>query len=143
VGVGVAFCIACIMVLVFPVAPYVPPPDPEFSDYFASRRRAERLFVESLTPQQAKEWQQRDYITVQGSDGQRYVIHNYPSTYNVELPQEANYCAHVPGVPRYDDYLVQKLMLETNAKAFCKNAGKRPVYSSLLFRPRYDGYDGF
>jgi hypothetical protein len=91
--------------------------------------RAEDLLKQMLSAAQKKEYETAREFTVVTESGKRYKIrHGWAG--NVDEIDEsgkaaARYCIHPTiGCPHPDNMLAQKLMLETDEKAFLKIANK-------------------
>lgn len=91
-----------------------------------ARARAEKLLLESLNPEQRSDMLERGRFYLLTQSGRRYRIDRHTHG-NVKLVDEKGglieqYCAQPNGIPADDAILAQKLMLETDEKAFLKVA---------------------
>lgn len=95
--------------------------------------RAEQLFLSRLTPFQLREFQHSKEFPVRGSRGTRYRINCTHCSGNVERVSDGiRFCAGPFGLPGYDFWLAQKLLIEADEDAFLKVARQYPA--NLPFR---------
>lgn len=93
-----------------------------------AQERARRLFLEVLDTEQRQTFEKNQKFYLIGSDGERYEVDctkHHQNVYQVdkEGKRKVGYCAYATGgVPLSDNHIVQKLLLETDAKAFLKVA---------------------
>jgi len=103
-----------------------------------AEEKARRLFYNSLSPEQRKQYNTNRHFTVVGNDTQQtYLIRCDSVIFNINqlnsngstrkqlcfVPQNAYY------LPRYDIYLAQKLSLEGNETATVATANKIPNFN--------------
>lgn len=91
-----------------------------------AKKRAERLLLAHLSPEQRDEYERLQRFHVVGADGKLYRIRRGWS-HNVELIEESDegrflteqFCIHpIERVPDEDNLLAQKLLLETDPERF-------------------------
>lgn len=93
-----------------------------------AQERARKLFLEVLDTEQRQTFEKAQKFYLIGSDGERYEVDctkHHQNVYQVdkEGKRKVGYCAYATGgVPLSDNHIVQKLLLETDAKAFLKVA---------------------
>lgn len=96
--------------------------------------RAREVFFALLTDAQRKEIKRKAGITVKGSLGGTYFIYADGVSYSGNVYEMVGnrrvrgYCAYPRGVPKWDIYTAQKLMLETDEGAFRSIAAGMYVY---------------
>lgn len=89
--------------------------------------RAEQLFLSRLTPFQLNEFQRSKEFPVRGSKGTRYRINCTHQNGNVQRVSDGiKFCAGPFGLPAYDFWLAQKLLIESDENAFLKVARQYP-----------------
>jgi len=96
----------------------------------AAEEKARRLFHNSLSPEQCKEYNDHRRFTVVGNNTQkRYSIYCGSVTYNIVAEDGSRLCflpRNAYYLPRHDIYLSQKLFLEGNETAALVMANKIP-----------------
>jgi roadblock/LC7 domain-containing protein len=101
----------------------------------APRKKAKRLLYSMLTDYQKRMYRKHKYFHVVSETGKKYRL-KHGDTMNVYLIEDGKpvkkYCIHPTNVPVEDTLLAQKLMLETDEKAFLKIANKGEVYPHEL-----------
>lgn len=98
--------------------------------------RAERLFLSRLTPFQLHEFQRSKEFPVRGSNGTRYLINCTHCSGNVQRVSDGiSFCAGPFGLPAYDFWLAQKLLIESDEDAFLKVARQYPAEAQIRFNP--------
>jgi hypothetical protein len=105
------------------------PPTKEELQIYGSK--AEKLFMENLTPNQRLDWTLDHYIICIGSySGRRYKIkHRNPGSKNV-IMGGYKYCCYSPTVdnlPDYDVFLIQKLTIELDEDEFRLRSCQTPT----------------
>ncbi len=89
--------------------------------------RAEKLFLSRLTSFQLQEFQRSKEFLVRGSKGTRYWINCTHCMGNVQRASDGTkFCAGPFGLPAYDFWLAQKLLIEADEDAFLKVARQYP-----------------
>lgn len=101
----------------------------------APRKKAKRLLYSMLTDYQKRMYRKHRYFHVISQTGKKYRL-KHGDTMNVYLIEGdkpvKKYCIHPTNVPVEDTLLAQKLLLETDEKAFLKIANKGEVYQHEL-----------
>lgn len=94
----------------------------EAKRYQEAQDRSRELLLSKLTKDQQASYADRDGFFVLGSQGNRYWISCSTTIENVYLMDKGNtvaaLCAGPSGVPRYDFWLSQKLLIESDEAAF-------------------------
>lgn len=89
----------------------------------AAELKAQELFLSKLTEEQRQSLESQNGFLVLGSQGNQYWISCSSTIENVYLMDKGHVvvsmCAGPPGVPRYDTWLSQKLLLESDEEEFC------------------------
>jgi len=87
-------------------------------------KKAKLLLTSHLTPEQQKSVETYCYFLVKGSrTGMIYRINTNCVSMNIQCIDNGNkYCAIVPGVPCWDIYLAQKVIIEYDEDSFLKVA---------------------
>jgi hypothetical protein len=95
--------------------------------------RAEALLLEHLTPEQRESWTASGSFLVE-TNARVYELHRDTNTRRLASVQDRrplfSYCIHTPGVPRADELLGFKLLLEANEGEFLRTAN-----ATALARP--------
>lgn len=98
--------------------------------------RAEKLFLSRLTPLQLQEFQRSKEFPVQGGKGTWYRINCTKFSGNVQRVSDGiRFCAGPFGLPAYDFWLAQKLLIESDEDAFLKVARQYPAEIQIRFDP--------
>ena len=86
--------------------------------------KAKLLFISHLTKEQIESFETYKSFVVQGSaTGKLYRIHTTSLNMNVQcIDSHKLYCATVPGVPCWDVFLAQKIVIEYDENSFLKVA---------------------
>ena len=89
----------------------------------AARKRAKEFLVEHLDADQRESYQRSEMFIVETPKKNRYALHyrHNPKKLNGDKPV-TSYCIHTYGVPREDELLGFKLLLEANEDEFLKTA---------------------
>ena len=99
------------------------PPDPqvqiaeeaEKKRRVAAQRRAEEFLLENLSPAQRESYRTHGLFIVETPKKVRYKLHKAHTPRRLEGEKEVtSYCIHTYGVPREDELLGFKLLLEAN-----------------------------
>lgn len=89
----------------------------------AAQRRAEEFLLENLNPAQRESYRERKIFIVETPRKNRYVLSERSSVRKLDGEREVvSYCIHTLGVPREDELLGFKLLLEANEDEFLKTA---------------------
>lgn len=84
--------------------------------------RSRKLFLSKLTPGQRQSFEAKEGFPVLGSQGNSYWISCSSTVENVYLMERghpvAGLCAGPLGIPRYDFWLSQKLLIESDEETF-------------------------
>jgi hypothetical protein len=88
-----------------------------------AKERAEALLLEHLSPVQRETYQRTQMFVVETPKRTRYRLglHGQPVKLDGERPTHS-FCIHTYGVPREDELLGFKLLLEANEDEFLKTA---------------------
>jgi hypothetical protein len=88
-----------------------------------AKQRAEEFLLENLSPEQRESYRKDKLFIVETPKKNRYVLHASQSPRKIEGDKPVvSYCIHTLGVPREDELLGFKLLLEGNEDEFLKTA---------------------
>jgi hypothetical protein len=92
---------------------------------FAAQKKSKALFLSHLTLEQYRCFLMDGWIPVKGNvSGRVYHLFTRSVTMNICCHETyQTYCAYVPNVPEWDNYLAQKLLLECDERYFLRVAG--------------------
>lgn len=89
----------------------------------AARTRAKEFLIEHLSPAQKESYEKHGMFIVEGSQGNRYRLAHSNAPRKVRDDKDVtSYCIHTYGVPREDELLGFKLLLEADEDEFLKTA---------------------
>jgi hypothetical protein len=89
----------------------------------AARQRAEEFLLENLSPTQRESYKKTGMFVVETPKKNRYAVHKAQNVRKLEGDRAVvSYCIHTYGVPREDELLGFKLLLEANEEEFLKTA---------------------
>jgi hypothetical protein len=92
-------------------------------DRAAAARRAEEFLLENLSPAQRETYHKQQMFIVETPRKNRYAIHKVQQVRKMEGDRAVeSYCIHTLGVPREDELLGFKLLLEANEDEFLRTA---------------------
>ncbi len=87
------------------------------------RKRAEEFLLENLSPHQRETYEKHKMFIVEAPSKRRYALHKERQPHQLDGEREVvRYCIHTLGVPREDELLGFKLLLEANEEEFLKTA---------------------
>lgn len=88
-----------------------------------AKTKAEALLVEHLTPAQKDSFEKHGMFIVEGSKNNRYRLSRTGAPRKIAGDKDAvSYCIHTSGLPREDELLGFKLLLEANEDEFLRTA---------------------
>lgn len=89
----------------------------------AAKKRAEEFLLENLSPAQRESYRQHGLFIVETQKKTRYKLNKHAAPRRLEGDKEIiSYCIHTHGVPKEDELLGFKLLLEANEDEFLKTA---------------------
>lgn len=89
----------------------------------AAKTRAKELLLESLTPTQRETYEKHLMFIVETPKKNRYRLHLSQAPRKLSGEKDAvSYCIHTHGLPREDELLGFKLLLEANEDEFLRTA---------------------
>lgn len=88
-----------------------------------SRAKAKELLIEHLTPAQKDSYEKHGMFIVEGSKKNHYRLSRTGAPRKIAGDKDAvSYCIHTSGLPREDELLGFKLLLEANEDEFLRTA---------------------
>jgi hypothetical protein len=107
---------------------------PQKSDAAQAQEKARALLLRFLSPAQRGDYEARNYFDVEAPSGIYYRLYkervNYGNVCRLSEDRSRQthaYCIHIYGVPREDELLGFKLMLEANERFFLQTANATPL----------------
>jgi hypothetical protein len=99
-------------------------------------RTAAELLLAFLDSEQRGTWEANQFFIVEGSNGNRYKLslNRQPARLGDDDGADITYCIHTYGVPREDELLGFKLLLEANEDLFLSTANATRVRMPPLAR---------
>lgn len=89
----------------------------------AAKAKAETLLLEHLNPEQRASYVNHGLFIVETPKKNRYKLDRHRPPYKVENDKHTvSYCIHTHGVPKEDELLGFKLLLEANEEEFLRTA---------------------